>query len=73
MGKILPFFLLNYYFSADFISGKILLETSSLIGREIKGKDGTETDIEYIQTTIKPHRCWRNTFFWEEYFWGNTS
>jgi hypothetical protein len=22
---------------------------------------------------IKPHRCWRNTYFWEEFFWTQVS
>ena len=36
---------LTIYSSADFISGKILLETSSLIGREVKGSP----DPEFLQ------------------------
>eukprot|EP01126_Amoeba_proteus_P066222 TRINITY_DN9536_c0_g1_i5.p1 TRINITY_DN9536_c0_g1~~TRINITY_DN9536_c0_g1_i5.p1 ORF type:complete len:460 (+),score=101.67 TRINITY_DN9536_c0_g1_i5:84-1463(+) len=54
---------------ADFISGKLLLECSSLIARESR----TGGEVEFIQTMIKPHQCWRNTFFWEEYFWGQVS
>eukprot|EP01125_Pyxidicula_operculata_P011975 TRINITY_DN3925_c0_g1_i2.p1 TRINITY_DN3925_c0_g1~~TRINITY_DN3925_c0_g1_i2.p1 ORF type:complete len:1422 (-),score=336.90 TRINITY_DN3925_c0_g1_i2:51-4316(-) len=53
---------------ADFISGKILLETSSLIARQAKGGGGEEP-FQFIQTVIKPHKCWENTFFWQEYFW----
>eukprot|EP01128_Nolandella_sp_AFSM9_P007799 TRINITY_DN438_c0_g1_i1.p1 TRINITY_DN438_c0_g1~~TRINITY_DN438_c0_g1_i1.p1 ORF type:complete len:1628 (-),score=558.16 TRINITY_DN438_c0_g1_i1:76-4959(-) len=53
----------------DFISGKILLETSSLIGREVRGS----SEPEFLQIVIKPHECWQNTFFWEEYFWAQST
>jgi len=51
---------------ADFISGKILLETSSLVARQPKR---LEEEPEFVQMVIKPHKCWENTFFWQEYFW----
>eukprot|EP01127_Copromyxa_protea_P014198 TRINITY_DN3908_c0_g1_i3.p1 TRINITY_DN3908_c0_g1~~TRINITY_DN3908_c0_g1_i3.p1 ORF type:complete len:352 (-),score=102.71 TRINITY_DN3908_c0_g1_i3:43-1098(-) len=60
---------LNLSEAADFISGRLLLECASLIARE--SKSGGE--VEFIQTMIKPHRCWRNTYFWEEYFWTQVS
>uniref|UniRef100_A0A6B2KXV0 Uncharacterized protein n=1 Tax=Arcella intermedia TaxID=1963864 RepID=A0A6B2KXV0_9EUKA len=53
---------------ADYISGKHLLETSSLVGKEKPNKE-----IDFIQVYIKPHKCWKNTFFWEEFFWSQTS
>jgi len=60
---------LNLSEGADFISGRLLLECASLIARESKSGG----DVEFIQTMIKPHRCWRNTYFWEEYFWTQVS
>jgi len=54
--------------SADYISGKHLLETSSLIGQLKENKE-----IDFIQSYIKPHKCWKNTFFWEEYFWAQVT
>jgi len=53
---------------ADYISGKHLLETSSLIGQLKENKQ-----IDFIQSYIKPHKCWQNTFFWEEFFWSQTT
>jgi hypothetical protein len=56
---------LNLSDGSDQISGRLLLECSLLIGRESrKGKEP-----ELLQSVIKPHRLWLNTYFWEEYFW----
>jgi len=52
----------------EFINGKILLETASVYGRVIPG-----ADPEFIQEAIKSHKCWQNTFFWQEYFWAQTT
>lgn len=62
---------LNLSDGSDFISGRLLLECSSLIARE--SKKGLADDVTYIQAILKPHKCWRNTFFWEEYFWAQIS
>jgi hypothetical protein len=52
----------------DFINGKILLETSSVIGRP-----GPSGQPEFIQELIRSNKCWQNTFFWQEYFWAQTT
>jgi len=60
---------LNLSDGSDQISGRLLLECSSLIARE--SKKGKEP--ESLQVHIKPHRVWLNTYFWEEYFWVQTT
>jgi len=52
---------------ADYISAKILLETSHSLYNDARGSP------RFIKDYIKSHFLWQNLRFWEEYFWDTIS
>lgn len=53
---------------ADYISGKIIAEVSTLLVHKKKDHHTGPDDSE-VKLSIKEHVVWQSLFFWEEYFW----